>query len=75
MKNAKEILFSHYDKDPEGGLLISDEAILAAMEEYAREVSVEFLAWYIQGKPSKFEVKKVINDFMKSEYYKELQNK
>jgi hypothetical protein len=72
MKTKQEILFEHYDKDPDGGLLIGDASILAAMEDYAHQVAVEFLAWYLQGNPSKFEVERVITEFLNSDYFKEL---
>jgi hypothetical protein len=68
MKSKEEILFSYMDES----LQVSTENQLKAMEDYAHDMAVEFLAWYLQGQPSKFEVDRVITDFENSDYFKEI---
>ena len=62
MKDKKEILFNHYESDPDGGLLIDTESILAAMEEYATEKLTAFMLNYIGRGASRFEVEKMIKN-------------
>jgi hypothetical protein len=75
MKAKETIIFSKYTETDELGSLrqLTDKQIMECMDEYAHEVAVEFLGWYIQGQPSKFEVDLVIKRFMESEYFKRLQ--
>jgi hypothetical protein len=68
MRAKEEILFSYMDES----LQVSTENQLKAMEDYAHDMAVEFLAWYLQGQPSKFEVDRVITDFENSDYFKEI---
>ena len=63
MKDKKEILFNHYESDPDGGLLIDTESILAAMEEYATEKLTAFMIGYIGRGASRFEIEKMIKEF------------
>ena len=69
MREAKEILFNHYDKDPDGGLLIDDNSILAAMEEFANEKLTAFMLNYIGTGASKSEVQRLIKQFDESEIF------
>ena len=69
MKCKEEILFEHYDKDPDGGLLIDDKSILAAMEEYANEKLTAFMRGYIGSGASGYEIEKLIKEFNEQELF------
>lgn len=65
MKTKEEILFDHYQVDENGAPVLEDSDIFYAMDDYAVQRLNEFLAWYIGGTPSKFEVKRVVDNFIK----------
>lgn len=65
MKTKEETLFDHYQIDENGAPVLKDSDIFDAMDEYATQRLNEFFAWYIGGTPSKFEVKQVIDNFIK----------
>ena len=68
MKDPKEILFNHYESDPDGGLLIDTESILQAIEEYAKEREV----WFIlkrEPKLSRFEVERLYDILSEAEHF------
>jgi hypothetical protein len=64
MKTKEEILFDHYQVDVNGAPILEDSDIFAAMDEYAKQRLIQFLEWYLGGKPSKVEVSKVISNFI-----------
>jgi hypothetical protein len=63
MKDAKETLFEHYQQDGEGGLKLTTDDILQAMEEYADEKLTAFMTDYIGRGASRFEIEKMIHEF------------
>jgi len=72
MKSKQDTLFDHYQVDTNGAPVLEDSDIFSAMDEHAKNVLKEFLKWYIGGIPSKFEVDRVVSNFLKSDYYKDL---
>ena len=69
MKTKEEILFEHYDKDPDGWLLIDDKSILAAMEEYANERMLNFVRWHYKNVVGRFECERLIKRFNEEEAF------
>lgn len=63
MRTKEEILFSHMDE----ALQVSTENQLKAMQEFADEMTIDFLDHYLGGRTSKFEIKRVIEKY-KIEY-------
>ena len=59
MKQKEEILFSYMDE----ALQVSTESQLKAMQEYADEVCIEFIQWYLKNRVSNYEVLSLIDRF------------
>jgi hypothetical protein len=71
MKTKQEILFDHYQVDTNGAPVLEDSDIFAAMDESNKLFGIELLMWYIGGTPSKYEVTRIVTDFLQSDYLKE----
>ena len=44
-------------------LQVSTENQLKAMQEYADEICIEFMDWYLKGRCGKFEMNRVLENF------------
>ena len=63
MKDKREYVFNHMEPSEGGGLELTVDGILQAMEEYANEKLTAFMINYIGRGASKFEVQRLLKQF------------